>query len=164
MRKRVVSVASFIFLLAALNVAYSPDFNSYTSLNKSFPENKSLFTDKKDYILGQPVWIFVNVNVENGSIFIQSPDTTYNFLGELKSPIEFFPGRIGEYTVLLKEMNGHILLSENFAVKESNLPSETAASISTDKKAYQLGDFVIIYVNFSMTDSSRLYITYSDII
>lgn len=110
------------------------------------------YTDKKEYIVGEPVKIY-NYNIQKtSSFFVRSKESSYSFIGDASNPIEFIPKTASIYEIVVEDSGDNY--TKNFTVKEPVIK----VLLSTDKKKYTLGEQVKIDFNASMEGTYILYV------
>ena len=84
-----------------------------------------LHFEKDQYLLGDVVRISIS-NIEQYTLFIQSNESIYKFLGSPDTSLKFSPKKLGNYVILL-EHEYNIIASKNFSVlleQISSIPTQ----------------------------------------
>src|SRR3989344_4231885 len=124
------------------------------------PSETSLFTDKEEYTLGETVFVYLQTNNQSYNITIGNSKEIFFFLGELQSPLRFFPRTTGEYQISLFSENHNI--QKNFSVGYFDPKTRGSFRISSDKKEYSLGEEVMLKTSFPKNETYEFYIKAGD--
>ena len=145
MKKKVVLVASMLFLLAIIQTTagQAPDSGSYLNLASgsiSIGNNSYVLS----YVLGEPVAINSYSNGTENKLLVSSGMELYSFGG---NHAEFVPELIGNYTVSLLA-DGAPVSTANFSVYLNE-----SKAVSFAKSRYTVGDRVAMYVRAQENDT-----------
>ncbi|MCP3682408.1 MAG: DUF2341 domain-containing protein [bacterium] len=101
----------------------------------------SVYTDKEKYAFGETVLIYIDPVNENYRIVVSVENKSYNFLGKPAIPLEFKPKLEGSYLVSVTDRL-NITETASFTVGGEIEKPKMNASLTTDKKQYEIGDLV----------------------
>ena len=136
----------------------SKDVRETAGFSVISPSEASLFTDKTGYVLGETVLIYLETgHNQDYNITISNSKEIFFFLGELQSPLRFFPRSAGEYQISL--FSNQSSIQRNFSV--GNFDSSKikgSFKVSSQKKEYTLGEEVVLKTAFPRNESFEFYI------
>jgi len=144
------------------NYTITAILNNKTELENSFyvtpalktdKENLvSVSTDKKEYTLGETVIINLNLTKnESYSFSILSKNNVYNYIDVPKGTVKFIPKEDGRYYAQLSKGNESIGFCF-FDIKKKEEKIEIIENIKTNKRKYELGETVNIYLTCNITE------------